>query len=101
MSERPDPITPEEQIDNLKQRVQQLEDTVHYLSNTLAVYGILNKTEASVAKRMRREGQAVLADEQRRLRWSFDIRQANKARYLSAGPVRPDEEPSTDEETRS
>jgi len=94
MSEQPDPITPEEQIDNLKQRVQQLEDTVHYLSNTLAMHGILNETEASVAKKMRRDGQAILADEQRRLRWSWRIREANKARYLSAGPVRPDEEPT-------
>lgn len=92
MSDRPEPITPEEQIDNLKQRVQQLEDTVHYLSSTLAIHGILNETEASVAKRMRREGQEILAGEQDRLRWSFDIREANKARYLSAGPVRPDEE---------
>lgn len=90
-----DPITPEEQIDNLKQRVQQLEDTVHYLSNTLAMHGILNTAEASVAKTMRREGQAVLADEQRRLRWSWRIREANKAHYLSAGSVRPDEEQTT------
>lgn len=94
MSAQPDPITPEEQIDNLKQRVQQLEDTVHYLSNTLAMHGILNETEASAAKKMRRDGQGILADEQRRLRWSFGIREANKARYLSAGPVRPDEEPT-------
>ena len=94
MSGRPEPITPEEQIDNLKQRVQQLEDTVHYLSNTLATHGILNETEAFVAKRMRREGQEILAGEQDRLRWSFRIREANKARYLSAGPVRPDEEPT-------
>jgi hypothetical protein len=92
MSERPDPITPEEQIDNLKQRVQHLEDTVHYLSNTLAIHGILNATEASVAKTMRREGQEILAGEQQRLRWSWRIREANKERYLSAGPVRPDEE---------
>jgi hypothetical protein len=92
MSAQPDPITPEEQIDNLKQRVQHLEDTVHYLSNTLAMHGILNETEASVAKKMRRDGQGILADEQRRLRWSWRIREANKARYLSAGLVRPDEE---------
>ncbi|KND45349.1 hypothetical protein [Streptomyces stelliscabiei] len=94
MSEKPAPITPEEQIDNLKQRVQQLEDTVHYLSNTLAIHGILNEAEASVAKKMRREGQEILAGEQQRLRWSFRIREANKERYLSAGPVRPDEEPT-------
>lgn len=94
MSQRPEPITPEEQIDNLKQRVQQLEDTVHYLSQTLAIHGVLNETEAFVAKRMRREGQEILAGEQDRLRWSFDVRQANKERYLSAGPVRPDEEPT-------
>lgn len=93
MSELPDPITPEEQIDNLKQRVQQLEDTVHYLSNTLAMHGILNDAEASVAKTMRREGQEILAGEQRRLRWSWRIREANKARYLSAAPERPSEEP--------
>ncbi|MDX2757847.1 hypothetical protein PV729_45320 [Streptomyces europaeiscabiei] len=95
MSEQPVPITPEEQIDNLKQRVQQLEDTVHYLSNTLAIHGILNEAEASVAKKMRRDGQEILASEQQRLRSSFRIREANKARYLSAGPVRPDEEPTT------
>lgn len=95
MSERPDPITPEEQIDNLKQRVQQLEDTVHYLSQTLAIHGILNTAEASVAKTMRREAQEVLANEQRRLRRSRRIREANKERYLSAGPVRPDEEQTT------
>lgn len=94
MSERPAPITPEEQIDNLKQRVQQLEDTVHYLSQTLAIHGILNETEASVAKKMRRDGQEILAGEQQRLRSSFRIREANQARYLSAGPARPDEEPS-------
>jgi hypothetical protein len=94
MSERPAPITPEEQIDNLKQRVQQLEDTVHYLSQTLAIHGILNEAEASVAKKMRRDGQEILADEQQRLRSSFRIREANKARYLSAGSVRPDEEPT-------
>lgn len=94
MSERPDPITPEEQIDNLKQRVQQLEDTVHYLSQTLAIHGILNEAEAGVAKKMRRDGQEILAAEQQRLRSSFRIREANKARYLGAGPVRPDEEPT-------
>lgn len=92
MNEQPTPITPEEQIDNLKQRVQQLEDTVHYLSNTLAIHGILNDAEASVAKKMRRDGQEILAGEQQRLRSSFRIREANKERYLSAGPVRPDEE---------
>jgi hypothetical protein len=97
MSEQPDPITPEEQIDNLKQRVQQLEDTVHYLSSTLAMHGVLNKTEASVAKKMRRDGQEILAREERRLRWSWRIRQANKERYLSVGPERPvsSEETST------
>ncbi|MGW0575138.1 hypothetical protein ACWD25_04030 [Streptomyces sp. NPDC002920] len=93
MNEQPTPITPEEQIDNLKQRVQQLEDAVHYLSNTLAMHGILNEAEASVAKTMRRDGQAILADEQRRLRWSWRIREANKQRYLSVvPPVRPGEE---------
>lgn len=89
MSEQPAPITPEEQIDNLKQRVQQLEDTVHYLSSTLAMHGILNEAEASVAKKMRRDGQGILADEQRRLRWSWRIREANKARYLSVDTERP------------
>lgn len=95
MNEQPTPITPEEQIDNLKQRVQQLEDTVHYLSNTLAIHGILNETEASVAKKMRRDGQEILAGEQQRLRSSFRIREANKERYLSAGPARPGEETTT------
>jgi hypothetical protein len=89
MSEGRDPITPEEQIDNLKQRMQQLEDAVSYLSSTLAMHGILNETEASVARKMRRDGQEILAEEQRRLRWSWRIREANKERYLSAGPERP------------
>jgi hypothetical protein len=89
MSDRPEPITPEEQIDNLKQRVQQLEDTVSYLSSTLAMHGILNDAEASVAKTMRRKGQEILAEEQRRLRWSWRIREANKSRYLSVPPERP------------
>jgi hypothetical protein len=93
MSDRTSPITPEEQIDHLKQRVQQLEDTVHYLSNTLVIHGILNETEASVAKKMRRDGQEILAGEQQRLRWSFDIREANKERYLSV-----EEQPDTPEE---
>jgi hypothetical protein len=43
----------------LRLRVKKLEDTVLYLSNTLAMHGIINQTEASVARRMYDQGRRL------------------------------------------
>ncbi|MEU0783517.1 hypothetical protein ABZ341_18325 [Streptomyces sp. NPDC006173] len=48
-----------ERLDGLLQRVRELEETVHYLSNTLAMHGILNDTEKSVADRMYRGNRII------------------------------------------
>ena len=45
-----------DRVEGLMRRVKELEDTVHYLSNTLATHGVLNTTEAGVARRMHDEG---------------------------------------------
>lgn len=70
MADRPDPVATGEQVEYLRQRIQRLEDTVLYLSNTLAMHGLINDTEAGVARGMRREAQRVVAEEQR-LRWGL------------------------------
>jgi thioredoxin-like negative regulator of GroEL len=49
----------QQRIDGLMQRVRSLEETVLYLSNTLAAHGILNEAEASTANRMYREGLSI------------------------------------------
>ena len=41
-----------DEIEVLRQRVKELEDTVLYLSNTLALHGIFSPAEASTAQRM-------------------------------------------------
>jgi hypothetical protein len=40
------------EMEALRQRVKELEDTVLYLSNTLAMNGLINSTEAGVARQM-------------------------------------------------
>jgi hypothetical protein len=52
----------QQRIEGLLQRVKTLEETVLYLSNTLALHGILNEAEASTATRMYREALAVRRD---------------------------------------
>ncbi len=44
--------TKDSQIDRLERRVKELEDTLLYLSNTLAMNGLISEGEASVARRM-------------------------------------------------
>jgi hypothetical protein len=39
-------------MEALRQRVKELEDAVLYLSNTLAMNGLINSTEAGVARQM-------------------------------------------------
>ena len=41
-----------DEIEVLRRRVKELEDTVLYLSNTLALHGIFSPAEASTAQRM-------------------------------------------------
>jgi hypothetical protein len=40
------------ELDSLRSRVKELEDAVLYLSNTLAMHGLIDSTEAGVARRM-------------------------------------------------
>lgn len=101
-SGQPMPITPEEQIDNLKQRVQRLEETVLHLSNTFAFaldsLGSPQVVPRSAARRMWDENQQIAHEEERRLRWSFDVREANKRRYLDVVSDE-QEHPDSSEET--
>jgi hypothetical protein len=46
-------------VKGLMQRVKELEDTVLYLSNTLAMHGVLTTAEAGVARRMHDEGRMI------------------------------------------
>jgi hypothetical protein len=40
------------EIEGLRRRVRELEDTVHYLAQTLAQHDVISQTEADVARRM-------------------------------------------------
>lgn len=55
-----------DELEALRSRMKELEDTVLYLSNTLAMYGMLNSTEAGVARRMYDQAQQVEAEGGRR-----------------------------------
>lgn len=39
-------------IEALRRRVRELEDTVHYLAQTLAIRGVISQIEADSARRM-------------------------------------------------
>jgi hypothetical protein len=41
-----------DELEALRQRVKELEDTVLYLSNTLVMHGILDPVEGQAARRM-------------------------------------------------
>jgi hypothetical protein len=49
----------------LRLRVKELEDTVLYLSNTLALHGLIDRTEASVARRMHDQARRLGGDDGR------------------------------------
>lgn len=55
-----------EELEALRLRVKELEDTVLYLSNTLAVKGLLDPTEAQAARRMYDQAQQVARETGRR-----------------------------------
>lgn len=55
-----------EELEALRLRVKELEDTVLYLSNTLAVKGLLDPAEAQTARRMYDQAQQVARETGRR-----------------------------------
>ncbi|MFE4818660.1 hypothetical protein ACFRFU_19935 [Streptomyces sp. NPDC056704] len=48
-----------DEMEALRARVKELEDALLYLSNTLAMHGIINQTEAKAARRMYDQAQQV------------------------------------------
>lgn len=40
------------EVEALRLRVRELEDTVHYLAQTLAQHGVISQAEADIARRM-------------------------------------------------
>jgi hypothetical protein len=54
------------ELDALRARVKELEDTVLYLSNTLAMNGLIDPAEAKAARRMYDQAQQAEAEAGRR-----------------------------------
>jgi hypothetical protein len=55
-----------DELEALRTRVKELEDTVLYLSNTLAVHGLIDPVEAKAARRMYDQAQQIEAEGGRR-----------------------------------
>lgn len=55
-----------EELEALRLRVKELEDTVLYLSNTLAMHGLIDPVEAKAARRMYDQAQQVALEAGRR-----------------------------------